>query len=564
MNVTLDAARRLVLQTSFSLLDRVKGLPDRRLWDGKTRAWRAAASRVNIEYIRRVLPELTWHPDAQAYADQVIAHGTPPVPSPTGDYRFADPPPYAHQREGFGRVRDVPAYALLMEQRTGKTRVTIDNACDLYARGKIDLVLVICPNNVKSTWEEQIPQWSPTWCPTAVTVYRAAKKDQVAKELASPTVNRLRWLVVNCELLSTGGGEDWLIAQLKNRRVLAVVDEATRFKHPGSSRSKTLLRLRKLCAYRRILTGTLITQGPLDAYVPFAFLDPAILGYSTFSAFRNDFAILGGYNGKQVIEYVNTDRLAELIKGFSYRVTRDQCFDLPPKIYSRLDIELGPEQRRLYNQMRDTMLAELDEESEDPSNAVSATIVLTQLLRLQQIVGGFLPPAEEGGEPRPIPGKNAKLEALLEELEETQGKVIIWARFRAELAMLSQALRAAYGDLSVVEFHGGIDEELRTLARRRFQDDKQDPCRFFIGQQDAGGIGIDLSRASTVVYYSNSFSLENRLQSEDRAQSGSKQTSTSYLDLIARDTLDVKVIAALRGKKKLADVINRDTVKDWI
>lgn len=578
MIVELDAKQRLVIRTPYQYAPVCQRIPDKRAWDKRIGAWVATPSRVNIEYLRKELPQLQWAAAAKALADDVCARGTPAPKATVSDVIWPDPQPWAHQVEAFARFRDAVAGALLMEQRTGKTRPDIMDSADAFLRSQIDLVIVICPNSVKSVWvTEQIPQWMPPGIPYEAILYRSGDRKEISKQVKEWRGGRLQFLVVNCECLSTSIGEDWLADLMKSRKVKISVDEASRFKSPTSSRSKALLRLRKLTARRRILTGTLITQGPLDAYIPFSFLDPAILGYSSFYAFRNDFALLGGYMGRSVIGYVNTDRLADLIAPFSYRVTRDQCFDMPPKVYSKVEVELTDEQRRLYIDMRDQLLAEFDDpnsETEVPVydangeqvgtkrvRQLTATIILTKMLRLAQITGGFFP--GENGSATPIPGKNPKLEALKEELEECRGKAIIWARFRPEIALIANTLRTTYGDNTVVEFHGGITERERTVNRQRFQD-MGDPCRFFVGHTHAGGIGIPLHAAEDVFYFSNDFSLEARLQSEDRAQNLEKRHKVGYCDIVAKDTLDMKTIASLRNKNDMARIINKDNAKEWI
>jgi SNF2 family DNA or RNA helicase len=578
MFVHLDEKQRFTVETPIDYMVVCQRIPDKRAWSAKIKRWVVAPSRINIEYLRKELPQLYWSPSAKALADKVVAAGTPPQKADVSDFPFVDPPPYQHQREALSRLRDAEAYALLMEQRCGKTRPAIEDTSDQFLKSQIDLGLVICPNSVKSVWaKDEIPKWTPKGVPTDVILYRSSERKDVTARVKDWRGGTLQWLVVNCETIQTSTGEQWLTNLIQGRKVNCIVDEATRFKSPSSSRSKALVRMRKLFKRRRIMTGTIVTNNPLDVYIPFLFLDPAILGYSNFYSFRNDFAILNqSWGRQQVVGYVNTDRIAELIAPFSYRVTRDQCFDMPPKVYSKKEVELTEEQRRLYNDMRDLMLAEFDDPDgmevpiydEDYNQVgtrrvqqVTATIVLTKMLRLQQITGGFFPNAE--GHVVAIPGKNPKLEALLEELEECAGKGIIWARFRPEIALISQHLRAKYGEDAVVEFHGGVKEAQRTINRHRFQDPK-DPARWLVGQPDAGGIGIPLHEAHNVLYFSNSFSLENRLQSEDRAQNLEKKTSVGYTDIVAKDTLDPKVMDSLRNKKKLADQVNRDNVKEWI
>ncbi len=582
--VTADAAGRLILRTPFECASVCQRIPDAKAWSAKDKVWKVSPSRVNLEYLRKELPQLAWSEDAEAVERRILDRSVAQQPQDISDYIFSDNfPPWEHQRTEFARSRGAPAWALHMEQRTGKTRVLIDTSTDLFLRGKIDLVLIIAPNSVKGVWEEQVPEWTPRHVPVQTYVYTSGDKNKarlVERLGAERRGNVLQYLIMNVEAFSYAKALDWVKTLLKGRNVLCAVDESTRIKNHSSSRTKHILKLRPLCAYRRVLTGTPITQSPLDAFAQFAFLDPAILGYQSFYAFRNDYAILGGWNNKQVLDYVNIDKLTNLMAPFRSRVLRDQCFDLPPKSYCPpLMVELAPDQRRIYDQMRDEMLAEL---FPNAGVTVSATIVLTQMLRLQQIVGGFLPAEKappdligddlyrwELAHPQEavvIPGPNPKLEALLDALEEESGKVIIWSRFRPEIALIAAALRERYGVRAVGEFHGGIANADRDITRRKFEFKTTDTAmRYLVAQQQTGGVGVDFAAANSMYYFSNTFSLEDRLQTEDRAQHGSKRVNVGYTDLFAKDTIDVKkILPSLRGKKSMADQVNGDTVKEWI
>ena len=413
---------------------------------------------------------------------------------------------------------------------------------------------------------------APEWSTHEVVVWsaqaRRAQRDRIAAFLtvdAHPSP-ALRWFVVNVEGLSSARAYEACERFLQLHRCLMIVDESSRIKTPKARRTKNVIKLGQLAAYRRVMSGTPVTQGPLDLYTQFKFLDPGILGFSSFYAFRNRYAIMGGFNLKQVVGYANLEELVEIIEPYSYRKTKDECLDLPPKMWERLYVDLGKEQRVAYDQMKRDMVAD------HAGQKVSVTIVLTQMLRLQQIVGGFLPIVTyneltelEETHVEPIRGKNAKIIALMEFLEDLAetSKVIIWARFRAEIALIAETVDDHFGPDSWVEFHGGVKTGNRRTARQRFQD-PDDPVRFFVGQTETGGLGITLTATDTVAYYSNSFRLESRLQSEDRAHRIGQDKTVTYVDLVARDTLDEKLLTALRSKKNLADLITGDDWKEWI
>ena len=579
-------------------LAKCRKIPGNRLWDQRGGVWKAKASRQNVEYLATVFPSAYWTETALAFRDDVDAHieereqaramKERVIEAPEiKDFRFKTEP-YAHQAQVFLLSRDKKAYALHMEMGTGKTKVVIDTAAWLWLKKEINGVLVVAPISVKDVWAEEIAMHLPDYVERRVHIYSSGmgKTERAAVEALNAPGPGLDILVVNVEGLSTVTAPKVCEAFLEAHDAMMVVDESTRIKNPKAKRTKRTLKLSRLARYKRTMSGTPITQGPLDAFAPFHFLDPKILGFRSIYAFRNHFAVMGGYDDKEVVGYRNLEELQELIDPWSFRVTKDECLDLPPKVYERIVVNLSEEQRRLYDEMAEHMVACLSE-----SLHVTAAIVLTKLLRLQQIVGGFVAVerteeqeetfaqlmeriaagedfVKDDLEPHletvAIDGPNPKVDALLELAEDVEGKILIWARFRPEIEAISTALRGRFGEESVVEFHGGVSEDDRTRARRSFQD-ATSGVRFFVGNQQTGGLGLTLTEAQTVVYYSNSFSLEERLQSEDRAHRSGLRHSVTYVDLVAKDTLDTKLILpALRGKREIANVVTGDIAREWI
>lgn len=559
-----------------------KGIPGRRLWKPDAGGWVVQATSRNVEYLLETFPEADWVDGAEEYVEKLQSQEEERAElerrreegGTTGGYQFhPDFPPYEHQERAFSLGRDMPAFAYLMEMGTGKTRVVVDEVIHYTARGKIHGALIVCPNSIKDPWAEEVERMTPPWATSEVQVWESSMGKRDREELdawvSAPKDGKVaRFLVMNVEALSHKKGREYAEHFLLTRGpCLMAVDESSRIKNPSAKRTKAVLALGEMAAYRRILSGTPITQGPLDYFSQFKFLDPDIMGFRSYYAFRNHFAEMGGFEGKEVVGYRNLDELQELVAPYSYRVLRRECMDLPPKIHEKRYVDLNRDQERLYREMADKMVADLE------GRKVTATIVLTQMMRLQQIVGGFLPPepvdpwagedAVTEEEPTVIPGTNPKVQALLEVAEEAPGKMIVWARFRAELGLISQSLRDAFGRDSVAEFHGGVSTEERTRGRLAFQD-PDSPVRFFVGQTETGGLGITLTEAQTVVYFSNSFSLESRLQSEDRAHRAGQERTVTYVDLVARATLDTKVLDALRSKKNMADMVTGDTLVSWI
>ncbi len=574
----------LALLSPFETADLARSLPDRRYWkpdygEGHG-AWIFAPTSANVVRADEVFPDAEWSEPAAAIrrgvVKQKINADVLRESKRTGlrapDFKFNRAfPPFQHQEEVFALSRDLPEFALFMEMGTGKTRIEVDTATYLRAKGSIDAVLVVCPNSVKDTWVEEVAQMAPEWSSHEVVVWSATAK-KVQREAIVTFLDpggegvALKWFIVNVEGLSSDRAFDVCQRFLQLHRCLMIVDESSRIKTPRAKRTKNVIKLGKLAPFRRVMSGTPVTQGPLDLYTQFKFLDPYILGFSSFYTFRNRYAVMGGFNMKQVIGYSNLEELVELIDPYSYRVTRAECIDLPPNVFERLTVDLGKEQRVAYDQMKKDMVAD------HAGQRVSVTLVLTQMLRLQQIVGGFLPITVyndltelEETHVEPIRGVNAKMVALVEFLDDLdrRSRVIIWARFRAEIQLITETLDDRYGSDTWVEFHGGVKTTDRTAARRAFQD-ASGPTRFFVGQTETGGLGITLTAADTVVYYSNSFSLESRLQSEDRAHRIGQDKTVTYVDMVARNTLDAKLLTALRSKKNLADLITGDDWREWI
>lgn len=346
--------------------------------------------------------------------------------------------PYAHQREVFHASRDAEYYAWLMGMGTGKTKVGIDNAAWLWAENKIDAVVVVAPNGVHRNWIlREIPTHLPDWAPrTAVvwaspSVLKAAERKQLAQIWEPGPHGRrvLRVISMNVEAFGSknGAAAIFLRKVLDTFRTLLIIDESTVIKNPTAQRTKILLRLGAGAYYRRIMTGTPITNGPLDAYSQFAFLSRSILGYDNFYSFKNHFAewktsqnYRQGRSFQELVAYRNLDELTAKISAHSFRVTKDQCLDLPQKVFERRIVEMTKEQRKLYDSVRKQAIYDLGK------GEITVSHVLTRLLRLQQILGGFVP-AAEGMPAAPIPGPNPRLAAMLEAVEEANpdGKVII-------------------------------------------------------------------------------------------------------------------------------------------
>ena len=340
---------------------------------------------------------------------------------------------------------------------------------------------------------------------------------------------------------------------------LMAIDESTTIKNNSARRTKSAIKLSNLANYKRILTGSPITKSPLDLYSQSAFLDEDLLGFSSYYSYRNHFAILqkrsiATHSFQQIVGYRNLDELKDILKKFSYRVLKKDCIDLPEKTYINRTVELTPEQKRIYKELKDYAMAELGE-----MEMVSTSSVITQILRLQQVLCGFT--RSDTGEIIEIPSN--RINELLSILEEVDGKCIIWANYQYDIRLLEKAIGKIYGPESVASYYGETPSNDRQQIVTTFQDETS-KLRFFIGQPRTGGFGLTLTAANTVVYYSNSYDLEIRLQSEDRAHRIGQENKVTYIDLCSPKTIDERIIKSLRAKINIATQILGEDYRTWL
>jgi len=281
------------------------------------------------------------------------------------------------------------------------------------------------------------------------------------------------------------------------------------------------------------------------------------LDFTSYYAFRNRYAEmktlhLHGRSVQVVDKFKNLGELSDQLKGFSYRVLKEDCLDLPDKIYMKRNIKLSPDQKKLYLQMKETALANLN------GKQVTTVNALTQLMRLHQITCGHF--TSDDGSTQPI--VNNRIDELMDVLEETEGKAIIWAHYQYDITEIIKAIVKEYGPGSVVDYYGLTPQDERQPNIKKFQDDPR--CRFMVGTPSTGGYGITLTAANTVIYYSNGYDLEKRLQSEDRAHRIGQQKSVTYVDLICDETVDEKIVKALRKKINIASEVLGEELRSWI
>ena len=472
--------------------------------------------------------------------------------------------PYAHQLKALQESYQEESFALLMDMGTGKSKVLVDTIAYLSGADKINSVLILAPKGVYKNWVgKEIPTHMPDiqykvayWASPLTTKHKNDIRD-----IWKPD-EFLHIFVMNIEALSSGKAEEVASKFIGSHwgQTLIAVDESTVIKNHKARRTKSAIRLAKKCKYKRVLTGSPITKTPLDLFSQFAFLGETLLGFKSYYAFCSRYADMikrtasgGSHQYNQILGFRNLDELTRSIKPYSFRVTKEECLDLPDKIYFKRDIELTPEQKNLYKQMKRSAVALLED-----MEMVTANAVITQLLRLHQISCGFVN-TDDGNM---IEIKNNRMSELLSILEETNNKVIIWANYRHDILAIYSELKKIYGKDSVATYCGDTAGEQRQAIVERFQESED--LRFFIGQPRTGGYGLTLTAASTIIYYSNSYDLEVRLQSEDRAHRIGQTNTVNYIDLIAQDTVDEKIVNALRKKINIATQVLEEDWKKWL
>ena len=476
------------------------------------------------------------------------------------NYKFKTKP-YKHQLTALEKSVDKKEYAYFMEMGTGKSKVLVDNMAILYDKGKINGALIIAPKGVYRNWlEQEIPIHLASHIKPKMVLWTASTSKTKEKEYQTlfETGFDLHVLIMNVEAFSTKKGAEFAYKFLRTHKTLMAVDESTTIKNPSAKRTKTIITLGKHATYRRILTGSPVTKSPLDLYSQCTFLDEGLLDFTSYYAFRNRYAHMidrnfGGRRVQIVGSYQRLDELEKTLKNFSYRVQKKDCLDLPKKIFINRTVELTAEQDKAYQTMKSAALAQLN------GKLATAPHTLTQLMRLHQITCGHF--KSDDGEITNL--KHNRITELMDVMDEMEGKVIIWANYIHDIEEIVKTVKKKYGDNSIVQYYGAISSDDRQKAIKLFQDPKS-PVKYFVGNTQTGGYGITLTAASNVIYYSNSYDLEKRLQSEDRAHRIGQHKPVTYVDLIAPKTVDEKIIKALRGKINIASQIMGDTLDAWI
>ena len=478
-------------------------------------------------------------------------------------YKFKTKP-FKHQSRALRDSWDAKYYALFMEMGTGKSKVAIDTMGALYTEGKLNAALIISPKGVYDNWVQgEIPTHLSDEIETNIVRWQPSSAQWFQKQMRTLVYEKfegLKIFVMNTEALSTPRGAQAAFTFLEaNDENIVIVDESTSIKNRSANRTKNIMQLKSLSKYRRILTGSPVTRSPMDLYSQCMFLSVLALNFKSFFAFQNRYALvqkrtMGPRSFNEIVGYRRLDELNQKLESFSNRVLKEDCLDLPDKMYTKRLVPLSEEQNKSYKEMKRLALTKLHN-----GELATTQSVLTQIMRLQQICCGHI----QDDEGNLVSFANGRLKELLDICEEVQGKVIIWATFTYDIQQIAKALRDRFGPEAVATYYGETPQEERQEIVRRYQD-LEDPLRFFVGQPRTGGYGITLTAANTVVYYSNSYDLEIRLQSEDRAHRIGQTNKVTYVDIISPDTVDEKIVKALKEKINLAQQVLGEDARSWL
>ena len=468
--------------------------------------------------------------------------------------------PYAHQREALHRSYDKRNYAYFMEMGCGKSKVLIDNIVWLYEQGRIDTAVIVAPKGVYRNWETaEIPTHLPTNVPHEIYVWNPSPNKSQAERLKSGIQERgvLRILLANVEGFATKKLPAFVGAFTQGSSFLLAVDESTTIKNPKAKRTKTLVVFGKKAAYKRILTGSPVTKSPMDLYAQCGFMDKALLGFDSYYSFQGRYAVtktqrMGSHSFLQIVGYRNLEELSEKLDTFSYRVTKEEALDLPDKVYVTREVSVTDEQRQHYMTLKKQAIAMFDN-----GDLVTAPAVITQLLRLQQVLCGHI--RTDDGELIEIPSK--RITALMDTIEEITGKVIIWSRFRYDIKKIEAEIQKVHGPGSVVTYFGDTTDEQRQQA---IQDFQFGDVRFFVANPQTAGFGLTLTAATNVIYYANDFDLATRMQSEDRCHRIGQSNRVTYVDLITPGSIDQRIVRALRDKIDLSAKALGEEARKWL
>lgn len=474
--------------------------------------------------------------------------------------------PFDHQAKELFEHKLDKVRAIHWEQGTGKTWLALATAEELYDAGEIDALFILAPPGLHTNWiTYEIPDHlGMEHTAIAFQSKKAKTKKHAAACDAVRNATDFPILAMSYPGIKTAAGKKLAKKFLTTHRCLYVADESNRIKTPSAKITRTVLASADYAEYKRTLCGTPITNTPFDIYTQFRFLNKRFwaetpYGLGSYQCFKTFFGIwVKGYNGKmdrefdQCVGYKNLEILTELVKSMSSRVLKEDVLDLPAKLYSYAGFEMTPKQWKLYKELEDEFMCELEGEM------IFTPLAITRLLRLQQVACGYLPTGEEN-ECHLIDDKNPRLKMLNEITQDLPHKAIIWARFIKDIDLICDML----GD-KAVRWDGTVGEDQREINKLRFKTSPVDEVQYIVATPDSMGEGHTFNEALTTIYYSNSFKMKERHQSEDRNHRAGQENHVNYIDIVADNTKDVDIIAALRLKFDNASTIIDGKIRSWL
>lgn len=553
INITYDdKSGRFIIESPPWMVDKIRAIPNRR-WDSKRRVWTAPALRANASFMLESFKRDCW--DIRAYEaakESVTRKSVAPIAKFPPEYTFKTQP-RAYQEKAISMSWMKPCFAYYMDMGTGKTKTSIDLFSAYYIRGEIDRLLVLTKFSTRMNWVREFGIHCPVPHETHIL---DTSKPKAFENFHTEPCDGLKILVVGTESLAAGSATLYAERFVNgSMRSGMIVDEAHMIKTHNAVRSKNAVKIGSGAKYKMIMTGTPVANAPMDLFMQFQFLDENIIGTGDFYSFRNRYAVMGGYEGREIIGYQNMEELIELVSPYVFQVRKSEVLtELPPKVYEVREVRFNEKQRELYKDLAKKNRAVMGD------RGLTVNTVLERMLRLQEICGGIVTFERNPDiynkskyEHSRIPGENPKVEELLSITEEYQVSTIIWCRFIEEIHMVTEALVKKYGADQVVQIYGKVSEEDRDRnVQELFQTKK---ARFLVGNASTGGTGLNMTAAELVVYYSNSFNYVERDQSEDRAHRIGQTKSVLYIDLVMEKSVDGAILEALKNKKDVSEFV---------
>lgn len=454
--------------------------------------------------------------------------------------------PYEVQSKAGGAARGKDGYAYFMEMGLGKSAVALNEFIQLRNDGKVEHLVITCPNSLKPNWRDEVEKWG-----VDAEVYLWPKKPKYLYKDGKPTykVDKPIIWVFNFEAMLFAGGEE-LLHFIQANPCIWIVDESSKIKNPNAKTTKVMIANSIHAPIRRILTGTPMSQSVMDLWPQLRFIGE-LRGVNQF-AFRNRHAVMGGYMGKQIIGVKDESELQKILSGCAFQAKKKDWTDLPDKVYSSRHVEMTKIQLDAYNEMKRNFLLMLSD-----ATVITAPMVITQLTKLQQISRGFIYDEDHEVQELVDPSRNPCIDVIHEVMDEIEGKLIVFAQHKYSMSALYKALYK----YNVARLEGGMSSDEVTAEKLKFNEDSS--CRVILSQIGVGGIGHTLlgkpgkDRCSTMLFYENTFSLEKRKQAEDRNHRHGQDETCSYIDLFC-SPIDKRVAHALQHKEDIVKAVMGD------